>query len=605
MIVAAGTPERYACRPLRRTARGARVSIGGRAAFSLEVPTALLDVLEQCTSFAPLSEHARSLGQRRGLNGEQIRELEGVLGQAASTGVLVAESEMLQRIAASAPPSARAPARVRSIFVPNRDRPGPLVRALSGLDRQLRRHGRAARLVVFDDGTDAGSRQRTIAAIGELEGRTGLRAGYVGQPQKEAFAARLASLGLPPELLAFALFPPERYVGANRNAMLLAAVNEPFLSCDDDTTGELFVPPSGGNGLRIAAGDPTELWFERRAMRSSADLLSLHEELLGQPVGACLRRFEGEVRLEKVTPHLLDVLEAGRGRVVVTAMGTWGDLGLGEAAPAYLTRLDEPSLSRLVADTAIHARVMRQHEALRCAPRTTLVDGGSHLFMTTACAYDNRVLLPPFFPVRRGDDPVFGETIAVCLAGGLFAHLPYAVGHLRPTLDRRRSRASHRRRQRRATSSLQMYVVLGLLLRTFEPPARGGTAARMRALGEHLATIAALPNREFERVVSSEWARQLVTLVDGARALLERGVDLPSWRAEAARELEYWAHHGLSAAPVDVDDVARRLGATSSEAAQTLVAQFGRLLMIWPDVIEAARQLRRQGVALLEEGERS
>src|SRR5687768_5719305 len=58
--------------------------------------------------------------------------------------------------------------------------------------------------------------------------------------------------------------------------------------------------------------------------------------------------------------------------------------------------------------------------------------------MTTHLSFDNRVILPPFFPLFRGQDLTFGQLLRLAMPSALIAHLPYAVRHI--PMEPRRAR---------------------------------------------------------------------------------------------------------------------------------------------------------------------
>ena len=49
--------------------------------------------------------------------------------------------------------------------------------------------------------------------------------------------------------------------------------------------------------------------------------------------------------------------------------------------------------------------------------------------MTTFLGIDNRHLLPPFFPVQRNSDGIFGHMLRKCVDGSHVAFLPWILLH--------------------------------------------------------------------------------------------------------------------------------------------------------------------------------
>lgn len=562
----------------------------------VRAPAEVIDLLLRCRTFRDLPDHARALCAELGLPASARTELGALLARAAREGVLIAERELLAGLARQPP---RAPARIETVAVATLDRPASLGQALESLAANATSHGRALDLVVFDDAASAAAAGRSREAARRAARRTGIAIGYAGPQQKARYARRLARFGLAPDLVAFALFPEERYAGANRNAMLLHAAGAAFASFDDDVVCRLWQPPAPRRALHVSSGDPLEVWTVAAGRRVEHDVLALHERYLGLGAGDCVRAAP-RVRLGELPARLLGGFEAGEARVRVTSLGLRGDLGMGDGAPMYLLRIGGPSRERLREPRA-YAAIARRFQALRCAPGPTLADAASYVFMTPACAYDHRELLPPFFPVRRGDDPLFGHELWACAPGALVAHLPCAVEHRRPLADRRRAVRESAARVCVGARYLPMYLVLVLCVQLLDEDLGGDPPARLRALGDHLVELAALPPRQLATVLGCAWAEVLLAHHLILRQRLDESVGAPeAMRRDLARYAEYFGNHGVAPEPTDVEDVARRLGTTPAAAGQWLIGRFGRLLRVWPDVFDAARELRRRGHGLVE-----
>src|SRR5262249_19251163 len=66
-------------------------------------------------------------------------------------------------------------------------------------------------------------------------------------------------------------------------------------------------------------------------------------------------------------------------------------------------------------------------EMIRTVNRLTISD--SAWCMATALGLDNRSLLPPFMPVYRNEDGLFGLTLRACFDGVYFGYLPSTILH--------------------------------------------------------------------------------------------------------------------------------------------------------------------------------
>jgi hypothetical protein len=301
--------------------------------------------------------------------------------------------------------------------------------------------------------------------------------------------------GLPDEVVRFALLNDEGCpvaAGALRNALLLHHAGEAFVSADDDTLGQLVAVP-GGDGLRLSSRpDPTEFWFLAEGAAAPVgvedDPLAWHERLLGRHPGDCPAA-AGGVDLESAGAGLFRRLEGG-GRVSATMLGAAGDAGMG-SSPHLLT-LDGTSRARLLASEGFYRHAVARRPVLRGATAATAGDGG--LCMAMHLGLDHRRLLPPFLPVQRNQNGVFGALLRCCF-GDLFGYLPRAVLN-RPPGPRGADGDPWAEAGRVGTGHL-LHVLIG----TFAPRPDAGDAGRnLVVLGRALSDFAASPPAAFEEV---------------------------------------------------------------------------------------------------------
>src|SRR5690606_197110 len=152
------------------------------------------------------------------------------------------------------------------------------------------------------------------------------------------------------------------------------------------------------------------------------DVLALHEQLLGRRVVDIEKEFSGHVvHRGRMPPRGTDP----GARVMFTMTGLLGDIGLEErwhlvaATPEILDQLE----SERIHQVGLEGRVV-----LRCARRPTLTRWvGLHGMFFGA---DHRRLLPPFFPVLRGQDTLMGWAARRCYPGDQFGFLPCALMHV-------------------------------------------------------------------------------------------------------------------------------------------------------------------------------
>jgi hypothetical protein len=405
----------------------------GTQTNNIILPQSLDVLLSLCDGIRPLSEHARVAAQQLPRRAGNQRELLGALRWLADRGFLVSERALLSALVARRSPARTGDAGgIRFVGIPTADRPHLLRRALRSYLANSLRHDRKPFFLVVDD-----SRTREALAANRAFVSTFARgqaqALYVGPEERAYLGRRLADLtGMPPAHVDWALSPSRRYpvtTGGARNALLLLAAGHLSLQIDDDTTADVFLPHGADNDDVIAcssAPDPTEFHFSNRPLEKhrpvDADVLELHERLLGRTISECVTDDSfRRCMVEAIGATFLETL-ASHDTIRTTTLGVAGR-GTGSAA-ALLLGVPNQSRERLLA-TESGYRAAMAGEHVRCVQRHTISD--SRLCIGLNLALDTRSLLPPFFPVLRDQDAVFGMLLQ--RMGAYKGFIPRAVRH--------------------------------------------------------------------------------------------------------------------------------------------------------------------------------
>jgi hypothetical protein len=213
--------------------------------------------------------------------------------------------------------------------------------------------------------------------------------------------------------------------------------------------------------------------------------------------------------------------------------------------------------------------------------------------MSTFIGFDNAELLPPFVPVYRNEDGLFGLTLWRCFDDAYSCDLPWVLLHA-PTL--RRGYYHNALSTVRAADILAACMISCQNCYPSQPP-----TTRMRLLGTHLQELAARPSPDFKTVLLRLLRKRAFELIARRETLLvQHGAYPLHWASEVRAQI-----HSLrgavsdSAYPIPVDmggefsDAAECLGAV-----QQLVGRFGQLLYWWPAIVERATDLRERGFEL-------
>jgi hypothetical protein len=595
-----------------------RFQVGGKSTLvyspadqsSRIVPHNLALLLDRCRSFRTLDQHAQSCANflrqsNRGaetLNPESVRKHIAAL---VKDGFLISEKEVL----AACHLSDQAPPEIASVGVVTRDRTESMDRCLRSYIENSKKYGRSNNFVVVDDSESLTGRQRNKERLLSLKQEYDVDISYAGREEKMRLAASLVSEGgFDPDLLNFALINSgdhEFSCGKNRNALFLQTIGDLVFSTDDDAVCRLATPPQSDHEYeqepRGQPLTPIEFWFftDRQEALSSAafveeDLLAAHEQLLGRGLGECLAEFDdvGLLGMERPISHHLQSVASGEGRVLVTLTGMIGDSGI--RVPVTHRILNPASRQRLIASKETYLTGRSSREVLRVATRACV--SNRTWFVSTALGYDNRDLLPPFFPVLRGTDGIFSATLSRCYEYGYVADVPRAILHA-PN----RSGTYDRDAVMQSARGITMHALIITCLNSRQVLAGlNDNAEGMRKLGSHIIEIGSMKLRDFEEFIRLHlWREQGNAMSNLERDLLDYHNppaywvhDLKQYLAEMQRSLTKPDY----VVPKDLRD-----GHSLEEArelSRQLVSQFGQLLSHWPDIVEAARRLRARGDAL-------
>jgi hypothetical protein len=572
------------------------------------VPSVLISALLQHPGFATLQEHAARVARSLPPGSVDLPAVREDVGRLVEAGVLVSKRELLAVDGGGTSPAG---VRLATLAVPTRDRPAAVRRCLESFLAEGRRRDRDLELVVVDSTADPRAASAARAERRAWAAQQGVSLVEAGLEEKLAFARRLAAAtGVDERLIGFALGDHHQLgagdIGANRNALLLGLAGVPFLMTDDDTVADLRTLGAGPGLVLSGEADPTRISLfpdrpaiERAIHPAGADLFALIEGSIGRSP----REIAGSLPLssvsfEGVDRALVERLRAAEATVAAVSPGLWGDSGI--RFPGFYLWTGSRMRAQLCQGERRYDELAHSREMVRQVEAPTLGSGG--FVMSTCLALDGRQVLPPFTPVGRGEDLLFGQTLAGVSDGAFLAHLPCCVAHA-PT-DGRPARAPELWDR---STAVELPVIVGacLAMALVGIDVARGREARLRLLGAHLEALAEHPWVDLERMLRRQlWLWLARRLDTWDRELARHGASAP-----------YWARD-LRACRADLVEQARRRApivpaafgrSTSSEggaaALRSFIKDLGSLLRHWPTLIAGARKLRQSGVGLFTPAE--
>ena len=446
---------------------------------------------------------------------------------------------------------------------------------VSTLLSNLGAFGRRPTVLIADGSTTRGGLVDNKEVVRTFRERGSLNVELIGHEEKERLRRELVSAGLDKNVVSFAITGLTELsigcAGANRNCLLLMSPEEKLLSVDDDTEMS-FAAASQFQSQSVAGEDSvirpsgesfTQVWVyhDRQSLQDSVqfaqmDFVGAHESVLGSKVGEC-------------------------GRVALTFSGLAGDCGWG--TPSRYLFLSRESLARLTRSDDVYRDSITSRELVQVTTAVTLSRRADDL-MTTAFAADNRFMLPPFIPVGRGEDLVFGRVLQNTQHDVWFGHLPHAIFH-RPVGRRRFARGEIIRSA--ATTDLSS-LICAIVDRC--PTDGVDCCGSLRELGRSLSNICALSLDLFHayiRECSTRLTQDRLHLLE--ERLRSAGPAAPSYVADMESYMERLREAGKrEETGIPVELLYGREIDAALRCTQRVIAMYGKLLCAWPDMVEVA-----------------
>jgi hypothetical protein len=397
----------------------------------------------------PLAESMQNLGEFRSLESHtdwltsSYQELAGqhadvmnILGALREKGLLVSAESACDRLNSEVKAAVDLPA--TRVFITTCDRPAAVSRLLESMLRAggLSRH---ETLFLIDDSRDSDnaaanrdaveqfnlSSPRDMQYFGAEEARKLMQSLIAQLPEREA-AIRF--------LIDRDLWRKEKTHGLARNLSLLLSIGRRAIILDDDVLCTAIASPHRQPGLQFGQVSREIDFYQNdadmmsRNVQADFDPLTGHASCLGLNLGQAIHKLKGSevlpADLVGASSRYLSLWGA-ESRVLVTQSGTLGDPGT--SGTQWLFSIPGASQKRLEAFSGgiEGALSSRRYWLGQTRPMFTKMS-----IMSQAIGLDNTALLPPYFPVFRGEDYTFGAMTEYLHPTSAVLEYDWCVPHL-------------------------------------------------------------------------------------------------------------------------------------------------------------------------------
>lgn len=403
----------------------------------MPLPGEVFNAITYCDAFRTLE------GQVAHLAGPNARGREGEIRQilqAVINGGLMLSAQALAARLEPKPPSHGD--RQAEVAVLTCDRPQALARLLGSLLAHAN-FERIAGLTVVDDSRDdaslAANRSSIEAVSATLKARGFGPIRHFTPTDAAALVEQLVQR-MPDQETAIRFLLDRRnrggYVttGISRNLAQLLAVGQPQLVFDDDVLCQVFDSPEREPGIEFSSRQRGCRFYRQAADWQALQAgertcpVSRHLEVLGRSLPESLGALPGAApsaaAFEFAQPAFAQRLGADS-RVLVSQCGSLGDPGSAGAEWVALLKPEVRSALFEMAGDLSQSTVGRNCWLGRSRPVFE-----PRAVMSQLTGLDNNQYLPPYFPLHRGQDKIFGAMVEFIYPANVVADLPFAIPHL-------------------------------------------------------------------------------------------------------------------------------------------------------------------------------
>jgi hypothetical protein len=408
---------------------------GKRAMVRPEVYASLL----RCGKFQTIDQHvANIIESNPGMQGQQA-DMHNVLQSMLDAGVMISAKNLcdrLKRKSKTADGEKETAAPVVTIIT--WERPEALERLLTSIITNCDTE-KLHRLYVIDDSRKAENINRNQALVAKFAAEVKTPLHYFGQDEQQSFLGDLTKL-LPEHENAIRFLADQSMwrdhwtSGLARNLALLLSCGRRLVMMDDDTVcdvysaGQLKPNITFSDDPREAEFFSSEQGWASQHQEINPDPVNRHMQCLGLSFSEALNVL-GQNHLKAAgftnTSALLTSDLNMDSPVLMTECGSLGCPGTG--SNTWLPDMAPEALKRMLAseqktDDALNKRfVWLGRNQPHFSPRSN---------MSAMTGFDNRQLLPPYLPIARGEDRLFGNMLDYIFPSSVTLDYPWAVPHL-------------------------------------------------------------------------------------------------------------------------------------------------------------------------------
>jgi hypothetical protein len=403
---------------------------GAQLLVAMQVATAL----HALAIFRTMDGHVQKLTETVPELKDQHESVRRVLDMIRDAGLLTSAETVCTRLKEKSTRREQAPTRV---FIMTCDRPRALERLLQSMI-MAGNLGRHEELFIVDDSRDPANVELNRDLVRQFNLTSPVDMRYVGRQEQSQLVRGISAQVPGSETHLDFLVGSERWAGyktygRTRTLCLLLSVGRRAIVLDDDIVCAAVATPHRADGVGFRSNRLSDFYESEQDMlsrtrREDFDPLSGHATCLGLDLGHALDELGAHdfrpAGLKGANSLYLSQWDADS-PVLLTQAGTVGDPGSPSSNWIYM--LDRESAQRLLSSPMGLDGAMRSHHFWRGQPRPTF---SKMAYISQMTGLDNASYLPPYFPVFRGEDSLFGAMVEHLHPRAAVLEYDWAVPHL-------------------------------------------------------------------------------------------------------------------------------------------------------------------------------
>jgi len=408
---------------------------GKRAMVMPEVYTALLG----CDEFQTFDQHVANIIEKNpGMQGQQA-DIHKVLKSMLENGMMVSAKKVCDRLKHKVETAAGDnQAALPVVAIITWERPQALERLLESIVANCDTD-KIHRLYVIDDSRKAENISQNQLLVEKAAASIKAPIQYFGRQQQQSLLEDLVKR-LPEHengirfLADHSKWPGHWTSGLARNLALLLSCGHRLVMMDDDTLCDVYKSEKARPDITFSDLPREAIFFASEQGWASwhqlinPDPVNRHMQCLGLPLSKALdvlgQNHLKPVGLASATALLTSQLHADS-PILVTECGSLGCPGTG--SNTWLPNMAPASLMQMLASerTTTNALTKRMVWSGRNQPHFAPRPN-----MSQITGFDNRQLLPPYLPIERGEDRLFGYLLDFIFPNAVTLDFPWAIPHL-------------------------------------------------------------------------------------------------------------------------------------------------------------------------------